>query len=161
MSLTKAQLEALNVSSFPNNTTGLITPEILRVYNSSSIAATVNQDVYTTESASFNTRILAVTGSSINTGSFATTGSNSFSGSQIITGSMTSSLDIKVAGVKMGFGNQLGTHSIAIGTSTLLNNTGNANIAIGTQALQQNTTGGSNLAFGLIGIGPNHLTSSK
>jgi len=63
MSLTKAQLEALNVSSFPNNNEGLITPEILRVYNSSSIAATVNQDVYTTESASFSSRILAATGS--------------------------------------------------------------------------------------------------
>ena len=41
MGLTKQQLEALNVSSFPNNTTGLITPEILRTYNSSSIEATV------------------------------------------------------------------------------------------------------------------------
>jgi uncharacterized coiled-coil protein SlyX len=57
MGLTKAQLEALNVSSFPNNNTGLITPEILRDYNSASIANTVNQDAYTTDSASFNSRI--------------------------------------------------------------------------------------------------------
>jgi hypothetical protein len=32
MGLTKAQLEALNDSSFPNNNVGAITPEILRNY---------------------------------------------------------------------------------------------------------------------------------
>ena len=70
MGLTKQQLEALNVSSFPNNTTGLITPEILRTYNSSSIEATVNQDIYTADSASFNSRILAVDDSLVTTASF-------------------------------------------------------------------------------------------
>lgn len=78
MSLTKAQLEALNVSSFPNNNEGLITPEILRVYNSSSIAATVNQDVYTTESASFDSRIIAAE----NTGYVTTASFNSYTSSQ-------------------------------------------------------------------------------
>jgi hypothetical protein len=57
MGLTKAQLEALNISSFPDNTSELITPEILRTYNSASIANTVNQDTYTTDSASFDSRI--------------------------------------------------------------------------------------------------------
>ena len=57
MSLTKSQLEQLNNSSFPNNNAGYITPEILRTYNSSSIAATVNQNVYTLDSASFDSRI--------------------------------------------------------------------------------------------------------
>ena len=84
MGLTKAQLEALNDSSFPNNNGGLITPQVLRDYNDATIANTVNQDAYTADSASFNTRILAVTGSSIATGSFATTGSNTFVGNQTI-----------------------------------------------------------------------------
>ena len=57
MGLTKAQLEALNITSFPDNTTGLITPTILRGYNTASIENTVNQDVYTTDSASFKTSI--------------------------------------------------------------------------------------------------------
>jgi len=78
MGLTKAQLEALNISSFPNNNEGDITPEILRNYNSASIANNVNQDAYTTDSASFNTRInaltssvtSAITGSSLITASF-------------------------------------------------------------------------------------------
>lgn len=39
MSLDKTQLEALNNSAFPNNTTGLITPAALRGFNSSSIDA--------------------------------------------------------------------------------------------------------------------------
>jgi hypothetical protein len=89
MGLTKAQLEALNLSSFPDNTSELITPEILRTYNSASIENTVNQDTYTTDSASFNNRILSITGSgTIDTGSFATTGSNSFVGNQTINGSL-------------------------------------------------------------------------
>ena len=82
MSLTKAQLEALNESSFPNNTEGLITPEILRNYNSQSIDNTVNQADYTADSASFNSRIEAITGSSVDTASFVTTSSfNAFTSS--------------------------------------------------------------------------------
>jgi hypothetical protein len=57
MGLTKAQLEALNDSSFPNNNSGYITPVILRDYNDSVISNTVNQDVYSTDSASFDSRI--------------------------------------------------------------------------------------------------------
>jgi hypothetical protein len=57
MGLTKAQLEALNQSSFPDNQEELITPEVLRTYNAASIDNTVNQDTYTTDSASFDSRI--------------------------------------------------------------------------------------------------------
>jgi hypothetical protein len=57
MALTKQQLEELNNSSFPNNNSGFITAEDLRTYNSSSIAATVNQDTYTVQSQSFDDRI--------------------------------------------------------------------------------------------------------
>ena len=70
MGLTKQQLEALNNNSFPNNNAGAITPAILRDYNTSAIANTVNQDVYTTDSASFNSRILAVDDSLVTTASF-------------------------------------------------------------------------------------------
>lgn len=57
MGLTKNQLEQLNNNSFPNNNSGYITPDLLRTFNSSSIAATVNQDDYTADSASFDSRI--------------------------------------------------------------------------------------------------------
>jgi hypothetical protein len=57
MGLTKAQLEALSDSSFPNNNSGYITPAILRDYNDAVIGNTVNQDVYSTDSASFDNRI--------------------------------------------------------------------------------------------------------
>ena len=64
MGLTKAQLEALNITSFPDNTTGLITPAILRGYNTASIENTVNQDVYTTDSASVKVSITNLNASS-------------------------------------------------------------------------------------------------
>ena len=124
-----------------------------KIYTNTTFAVTVNTGSGT---ATDLTSLNSFTSSQyVSNSFFASTGSNSFKGSQNITGSMTSSLDIRVAGVKMGFGNQSGTSSIAIGTSTLLNNTGNANIAIGTQALQQNTTGGSNIAMGLDALASN------
>lgn len=57
MGLTKQQLEALNNSSFPNNNSGYITPAILRNYNSESVANTVNQDAYSVDSASVDSRL--------------------------------------------------------------------------------------------------------
>lgn len=63
MALTKAQLEALNNQSFPDNNSGFITPEILRTYNSSSIAAFVDENDYIVDSASFSDRINAITAS--------------------------------------------------------------------------------------------------
>ena len=86
MSLTKQQLEALNNSSFPTNNAGYITADGLRNYNSSSIAAFVDENTYLIESASFSDRINQG-GGNIDTGSFATTGSNTFVGNQFITGS--------------------------------------------------------------------------
>jgi hypothetical protein len=53
----KQQLDVENQTSFPNNTTGYITPEGLRTFNNDMIDSTVNQTVYTTESASFDLRI--------------------------------------------------------------------------------------------------------
>ena len=116
MGLTKAQLETLNDSSFPNNNGGLITPQVLRDYNDATIANTVNQDAYTADSASFNTRILAVTGSTTATGSFATTGSNTFVGIQNFTAAITSSANVLING------------DLTVNPNTVTNLNGNANV---------------------------------
>jgi hypothetical protein len=81
MGLTKAQLEALNISSFPDNTSELITPEILRNYNSASIANTVNQEAYNVDSASFKALINALdpSGSAVSVVAL-----NAFTASQLI-----------------------------------------------------------------------------
>ena len=79
--LSKQALVVDNNQSFPNNNAGAITPSVLRAFNTNMIDSTVNQTQYTSDSASFNTRILA-------TGSFATTGSNTFTGNQNISGSI-------------------------------------------------------------------------
>jgi hypothetical protein len=75
--LTKQALKVENNMSFPNNNAGLITPSALRTFNEDMIDSTVNQAVYTADSASFNSRINAITGSggSVNTGSLLTTAS--------------------------------------------------------------------------------------
>jgi len=65
---TKEQLEIENQASFPDNTTGLITPEVLRNFNSDIIDTLVDSNV---------------------TSSFATTGSNTFIGDQTIVGNVT------------------------------------------------------------------------
>ncbi len=55
--LSKAQLATENSTSFPNNTTGYITPALLRDFNTNMIDSNVNQTAYTTDSASFDSRI--------------------------------------------------------------------------------------------------------
>jgi len=55
--LTKNQLESENQSSFPNNTSNYITPQALREFNTDMIQSTVNQTIYTADSASFSQRI--------------------------------------------------------------------------------------------------------
>ena len=55
--LSKQALQVENTQSFPNNTTGYITPTLLRTYNSNTIDSTVNQTVYTSNSGSWNISI--------------------------------------------------------------------------------------------------------
>ena len=75
--LTKTQLEALNVSSFPNNTAGAITPQILRDFNTSVIDTLVD---------------------SLDTGSFVTTSSfNSYTASQSTASLVTSITNLNTA----------------------------------------------------------------
>ena len=77
--LTKQQLQVENNTNFPNNTTGYITPALLREFNSDMINSTVNQTDYSEDSASFSNRINFAT---LDTASLATTGSNHFTGNQ-------------------------------------------------------------------------------
>ena len=56
--VSKNELKYDNSVSFPNNNTGAITPADLRAFNVDLIDSTVNQTIYTAESASFNTRIV-------------------------------------------------------------------------------------------------------
>ncbi len=80
MGKTKQQLIVDNNTSFPNNNVNYITPSLLRDFNRDMIDNTVNQDVYTADSGSFNGRVTAlentsvtsaITASSLITASFA------------------------------------------------------------------------------------------
>jgi hypothetical protein len=73
--LSKQALKVENNQSFPNNNAGLITPTALRTFNEDMIDSTVNQATYTTDSASFDSRINNITGSTTDTGSLLTTAS--------------------------------------------------------------------------------------
>ena len=70
--LSKQALKVENNTEFPNNNNGQITPSRLRTFNEDMIDSTVNQAVYTADSASFNTRI---NNASVDTGSLVTTSS--------------------------------------------------------------------------------------
>ena len=61
--LSKQALQVENTQSFPNNTTGYITPTLLRTFNSNAIDSTVNQTVYTSNSGSWNISVLAAANS--------------------------------------------------------------------------------------------------
>lgn len=86
----RSQILADNQTSFPNNNSALITPQVLRDFNSDFANSVVFNDqtgsmsVANATSASFAlTASFALNaGSTINTGSFATTGSNTFTGPQ-------------------------------------------------------------------------------
>ena len=129
MGLTKQQLEALNNNSFPNNNAGAITPAILRDYNDATIANTVNQDVYTTDSASFDSRIdgLATT-SSLNAVSTSVGLLQTFSGSQYKADSASFSARILAV---TGSGGNIDTSSFA---------TTGSNTFIGEQTIVGNVT---------------------
>ena len=73
--LSKQALKVENNQSFPNNNAGLITPSNLRTFNENMIDSTVNQTDYTTDSASFDSRINNITGSATDTGSLLVTAS--------------------------------------------------------------------------------------
>jgi hypothetical protein len=55
--LSKQQLGVENQTNFPNNTTGFISPALLREFNTDMIDSTVNQTVYTADSTSVDSRL--------------------------------------------------------------------------------------------------------
>lgn len=139
MGKTKQQLIVDNNTSFPNNNANYITPALLRDFNRDMIDNTVNQDVYTADSGSFNQRIgdletasssfvtSAITASSLVTASFAagtltfTKGNGStfgvvipdITGSTIPDGTISSSAQI----TDLGFINSSVTSSMAVSSS--------------------------------------------
>jgi len=57
MSLTKQELQQLNNTNFPNNTTGYITPALLRDFNSQSVDSFTLQSQFDVNSASVDSRL--------------------------------------------------------------------------------------------------------
>lgn len=139
MGKTKQQLIVDNNTSFPNNNANYITPALLRDFNRDMIDNTVNQDVYTADSYSFDNRIdnletasssfvtSAITASSLVTASFAagtitfTKGNGStfgivipdITGSTIPDGTISSSAQI----TDLGFINSTVTASMDVSSS--------------------------------------------
>jgi hypothetical protein len=60
MPLTKQQLEVVNQTNFPNNTTGYISPTLLREFNTDIIDNTVNQTLYNADSSSVSAQLVGL-----------------------------------------------------------------------------------------------------
>jgi len=124
--LTKIQLESENQSSFPNNTSNFITPQALREFNTDMIQSTVNQTIYTADSASFSQRITQNQGVQGIQGVQGLQGIQGVSGSQGIQGVQGS--DATVQGIQGSTGIQgvqglLGTQGVQ-GTQSTQGQTG-------------------------------------
>lgn len=131
--LSKNGLLVQNNQSFPNNTTGYITPEKLRDYNVDVIDSTVNQTVYTSASAGWDTSI-----SALNTFTAsqqpAFNSLNSFTASQLVINSGVNSFtqsanySINALGVQTASFQaytssivQIQSNGVVLGTSTRIN----------------------------------------
>ena len=119
MSLTKAQLQGLNTTNFPNNTTGYITPALLRDFNSESIDSMALQTQVDSLSSSFQSQLNSLEdfSSSLVT-NFATVAelnaSSSTLQSQINTLATTSSVSTLSQSVYVQFGAQATVNSNTI-----------------------------------------------
>lgn len=131
--LSKNGLLVQNNQSFPNNTTGYITPAKLRDYNVDVIDSTVNQTVYTSASAGWDTSI-----SALNTFTAsqqpAFNSLNSFTASQLVINSGVNSFtqsanySISALGVQTASFQsytssivQIQSNGVVLGTSTRIN----------------------------------------
>jgi hypothetical protein len=144
--LTKPQLSADNQSSFPDNTTGYITPAGLRGFNQKMIDSLVDEIQYNIDSASFNAQIAALdpSGSAISVGQlnaytasqnqknlavqYSTASLNAFTSSQL---TINTAIGISTASLNT-FTSSFDAKFIAIGasTSSLNNFTSSAGTAI-------------------------------
>jgi hypothetical protein len=101
--LSKQALQVANNTDFPNNSTGYITPAILRSFNTNMIDSTVNQAVYTSNSSSWNSSISQLNSfTSSQQPQFISL--NAFTASQLLINSgynsATQSLDISITGLQ-------------------------------------------------------------
>ena len=92
MSYTKSELLAINQANFPDNNSGLITPVLMRNYNTASIDSFVDEIQYNIDSASIVTQLdsLVASGSGVQ---IIYSGSNLGTVTQLeFTGSVTASV---------------------------------------------------------------------
>jgi len=163
--LTKAQLEALNQASFPDQSSEAITPAILRTYNTSTIdtlvdsldtgsfvtTAMTGSNLITASASGTNVitftkgdattfGVTIATGSAINTGSFVTTNTN-----QTITGVKSFQANVGVEG----------SNSIQFGTfdTNRIFSSGGKNITLG--AISGDGANTVNLTAGTSGVALN------
>lgn len=131
--ISKQALKVDNSTSFPNNTTGYISPTILRAFNVNVIDSTVNQAEYTLNSGSWNVSIGQLNAYTASfTPSF--TGLNQFTASQLVinTGynSFTQSANSSISQLNTQTAsfyqytasiNQIQSNGTVLGTSTRFN----------------------------------------
>jgi hypothetical protein len=106
--LSKQALKVENNTSFPNNNSGLITPQILRDFNTDMIDSLVDEIGYTADSASWNQQINAL---EVFTASF--TGSATNTGSLLLTASATNNVITFIKGDASTFNITVNTGSAA------------------------------------------------
>jgi len=131
--ISKQALKVDNNTSFPNNTTGYISPTILRAFNVNMIDSLVEQEGYNNDSSSWNVSIGAL---NTYTASFAPSLSqlNSFTASQLVVNSnlnlFTQSANASITNLdtfSSSFNtytasiNQIRSNGVTLGTSTIFN----------------------------------------
>ena len=96
MPLTKQQLEVVNQTNFPNNTTGYISPALLREFNTDIIDNTVNQTVYNVDSSSVSAQLVGLNSytESLNTNFITSASLNASTAS--LSASLTTTINTKL-----------------------------------------------------------------
>ena len=136
--ISKQALLVENNQSFPNNNNGAITPSELRGFNIDLIDSTVNQTVYTTDSASWNAQIDALEAfTSSQQPSF--TALNSFTASQLVINSGVNTYTQSANGRLTALENE--TANLEVFTSSI------------NQILSNGTLLGLSTRFNLVGPG--------
>jgi hypothetical protein len=94
--LSKQQLGVQNQTSFPNNTTGYISPSLLRGFNTDIIDSTVNQTGYNTDSSSVSAQLVGLNAytQSLNTNFITSASLNASTAS--LSASLTTTINTKL-----------------------------------------------------------------
>ena len=143
--LSKQQLGVENQTSFPNNTTGYITPVLLRTFNTNIIDSTVNQTIYNTDSSSVSAQLVGLNSytQSLNT-NFITSGSlNAATAS--LSASLTTTINTKLPTTTFNsFSSSLTASIVDLQTYKASLTTGNS--FTGSQNIDGNITASGNLS---------------